>query len=127
MHQFRVGNLLLIPTIAHMGPPLATALASTVNVALLYGALRKRGHLVLDAQLKRRIPRAGVAALLMGAAMWFGNVLFQPYVTGTWPERWGAMLLLVTAGVLVYAAAVLVTGAFRPSEVRALLRRSSKA
>ena len=122
-----VGNLLLIPTIAHMGPPLATALASTVNVALLYGALRKRGHLVLDAQLKRRIPRAGVAALLMGAAMWFGNVLFQPYVTGTWPERWGAMLLLVTAGVLVYAAAVLVTGAFRPSEVRALLRRSSKA
>ena len=37
-----------------MGPPLATAIASTVNVALLYRTLRKRGHFVADAQLRRR-------------------------------------------------------------------------
>ena len=122
-----VGNLLLIPTIGVLGPPLATALASTVNVTLLYMTLRKRGHLTLDAQLKRRIPRAALAAVLMGAVMWFGNALFQPYVTGHWVERWGAMLVLVAAGVVVYAAAVLLTGAFRPSDVRQLLRRSPKA
>ncbi|MDB5696245.1 MAG: rane protein [Sphingomonas bacterium] len=122
-----VGNLLLIPSIGVLGPPLATALASTVNVVLLYATLRKRGHLVLDAQLKRRIPRAALAAVLMGVAMWFGNVLFQPFVTGTWVERWGAMLVLVGSGMLVYALAVLATGAFRPSEVRQLLRRSPKA
>ncbi|HEU0044565.1 murein biosynthesis integral membrane protein MurJ [Sphingomonas sp.] len=122
-----IGNLLLIPTIGHIGPPLATALASTVNVVLLYAGLRKRGHFAPDAQLKRRIPRAALAALLMGAAMWFGNALFQPYVTGTAVERWGAMLLLVTSGGLIYALAVLLTGAFRPAEVRQLLRRSPKA
>lgn len=120
-------NLALIPTIGHMGPPLATAAASTINVALLYRALRRRGQFAPDAQLRRRIPRAGLAALLMGGLMWFGNALFQPYVTGDSLERWGAMLVLVTSGVLVYAAAVLATGAFRLSEVRQLVRRSPKA
>ena len=121
-----VGNLALIPTIGVLGPPLATALASTVNVVLLFAALRRRGHLVLDARLKRRIPRAALAAVLMGVAMWFGNALFQPYVTGTWPERWGAMLVLVGAGVVVYGIAVLATGAFRPRDVRLLFRRSAQ-
>ena len=70
---------------------------------------------------------AAAAAALMGIAMWFGNALFQPYVTGSWVERWGAMLVLVSMGVLVYAAAVLLTGAFRPSDVRQFFRRSLKA
>jgi putative peptidoglycan lipid II flippase len=122
-----IGNLALIPTVGHVGPPLATALASTLNMVLLYGALRRNGHLRLDAQLRRRVPRALLAAVLMGVAMWFGNVLFQPYVTGTAVERWGAMLLLVASGGLVYALAVLATGAFRPAELRQLLRRSPKA
>ena len=39
-----VGNLILIPTIAYRGPPLATAIASSVNVAMLYVTLRRRGH-----------------------------------------------------------------------------------
>jgi putative peptidoglycan lipid II flippase len=120
-------NLALIPTIGHVGPPLATAAASLVNVALLYRALRRRGQFLPDAQLKRRVPRAALAALLMGGVMWFGNALVQPYVTGSSLERWGAMLVLVASGVLVYAAAVLATGAFRLSEVRQLLRRSPKA
>ena len=120
-------NLALIPTVGHMGPPLATAAASLVNVALLYRALRRRGHFMPDAQLKRRLPRAALAALLMGGVMWFGRTLFQPYVIGTSLERWGAMLVLVASGVLVYGAAVLATGAFRLSEVRQLFRRSPKA
>ena len=55
------GNLILIPVLAqfgygHVGPPLATALSSTVNVWMLYATLRKRGHFIADAQLKRRVP-----------------------------------------------------------------------
>ena len=119
-------NLALIPTIGHRGPPLATAIASTVNVALLYRTLRVRGQFVADARLRRRIPRAALAAVLMGVAMWFGNALFQPYVTGTSLERWGAMLVLVASGGLVYGLAVLATGAFRTADVRQLLRRSPK-
>ena len=36
------GNLILIPTIGHVGPPLATALAATVNMVLLYRALGRQ-------------------------------------------------------------------------------------
>ena len=122
-----LANLLLIYPLAHMGPPLATALASTVNVALLYRELRRRGQFVPDAQLKRRIPRATLAALLMGAALWLGTDLLGPFVTGPSIQRWGAMLVLVTAGALVYGAAVVATGAFRLGEVRQLVRRTPKA
>ena len=59
----------------------------------------------------------------MGAAMWFLNDLFGAHVAGPALERWLAMLALVTTGVLVYAAATFATGALRPADVKALLRR----
>ncbi|HEX8485627.1 murein biosynthesis integral membrane protein MurJ [Sphingomonas sp.] len=118
-------NLVLIVPLQHVGPPLATALASTLNVVLLYRTLRKRGQFVPDAQLKRRIWRLALAAIIMGAVMWGLNGLFQPYVAGAAIERWGAMLALVGTGAVVYAAATFATGAFRVADIRALVRRRS--
>jgi putative peptidoglycan lipid II flippase len=118
-----IGNLILIPTIGHVGPPLATAIAALVNVALLYATLRKRGHFAADARLKRRLPRLTLAALLMGAALWLLGDLFAPYVAGNFVERLVALGLLVSGGILVYGAASFVTGAYRPSDFRALRRR----
>jgi putative peptidoglycan lipid II flippase len=116
-------NLALIPTIGHIGPPLATAVAATVNVALLYFTLRKRGHFVADAQLIRRGWRLGVAALLMGAAMWPLLGFFMPYTTGSWWVRGAAMAALVGTGCLVYAIAALISRAFTLSELRAQFTR----
>jgi putative peptidoglycan lipid II flippase len=116
-------NLALIVPLRHMGPPLATAIASTVNVALLYRTLARRGQFVPDAQLRRRAPRLLVAALAMGAAMFFLNDLFTPYVTGSTFERWGALVVLVGTGGLVYAAATVLTGAVRPADLKRLIRR----
>ena len=116
-------NLAFIYPLGHMGPPLATALASTVNVVLLWRALVARGHFVVDAQLKRRAWRLVLAALLMGVVMWFANDLFRPYTTGPSLHRWGAMLVLVSAGALVYFAATFLFGAFRMADVRRLVRR----
>jgi putative peptidoglycan lipid II flippase len=118
-------NLAFIVPLKHVGPPLATAIASTVNVVLLYRTLAKRGHFVPDAQLRRRAPRLLVAAAMMGAAMWFLNAQFQPYVTGTNWERWGALAVLVATGGLVYAAATILTGAVRKSDLTRLVRRST--
>jgi putative peptidoglycan lipid II flippase len=117
-------NLLLIKPLGHMGPPLATAIASTVNVAMLYRTLVRRGHFVPDARLRRRTWRLLVAALIMGVVMFFLNDLFQPFVTGTSIQRWGAMLVLVATGGVVYAIATLLTGAFRLGDISTLLRRS---
>jgi putative peptidoglycan lipid II flippase len=117
-------NLMLIKPLGHMGPPLATAVASTVNVALLYRTLVARGHFTADARLVRRTWRLLVAALLMGAVMFFLNHLFQPFVTGTSVERWGAMVVLVATGGVVYAIATLLTGAFRLGDIATLVRRT---
>jgi putative peptidoglycan lipid II flippase len=64
-----------------------------------------------------------LAALLMGVVMWFANDLFRPYTTGPSLHRWGAMLVLVSAGALVYFAATFLFGAFRMADVRRLVRR----
>jgi putative peptidoglycan lipid II flippase len=119
-------NLAFIVPLAHVGPPLATAIASTVNVALLWRTLNRRGHFVADAQLARRAPRLLAAAVLMGVVMWFATDLFRPYVTGGNVARWGAMFVLVASGMVVYAAATLLFGAFRPADIRNLIRKQAK-
>ena len=116
-------NLALIPTVAHVGPPLATAVSAWVNVAMLYVTLRRRGHFALDRQLTHRLPRFALASLLMGAALFFADTLVAPWTTGAVVTRILGMVALVGAGAIVYGIACLVTGAFRLADLRALLRR----
>ena len=66
-----------------------------------------------------------LAAILMGGAMALLNARFQPYVTGTNLERWGALITLVVTGMLVYAVATFATGAFRLGDIKRLVRRNS--
>jgi putative peptidoglycan lipid II flippase len=117
-------NLAFIVPLKHLGPPLATALASCVNVVLLYLALKKRGHFVADLRLRHRAVRLLGAALVMGVAMYFLDDLFTPYTTGASLTRWIAMFILVGTGGLVYAVACFVLRAYRPADLRALLRRT---
>lgn len=116
-------NLAFIVPLKHMGPPLATAIASTVNVAMLWRTLVRRGHFVADAQLRRRAWRLALAAILMGVVMWFANALFVPYTTGPSLTRWAAMFVLVALGGVVYLAATFLFGAFRLADVKALISR----
>jgi putative peptidoglycan lipid II flippase len=118
-----VGNVILIPTVGVVGPPLATALSSTVNIGMLWRTLRRRGHFETDRQLRRRAPRMGLAALIMGALLYFAAPHFDPYLTGSLIVRVLGLGILVGAGGAVYAAACFVTGAFSLADLRALLRR----
>ena len=126
-----LGNLILIPLLSrfgygHVGPPLATALSSTVNVWLLYTTLAKRGYFVADARLKRRIPRLALAALLMGVAIFGVDQLLDPWLNGRIWERYAALVALVGAGVAVYGLACFLTGAFVLDDVRTLMRRRAR-
>ncbi|KAG6382636.1 hypothetical protein SASPL_157688 [Salvia splendens] len=114
-------NLAFIPTIAHIGPPLATAIAAWVNFAMLYVTLRRRGHFAFDRQLAHRLPRFAIAALLMGGALFFADRIVAPWTTGEVLTRIIGMVALVGAGSLVYGLACLATGAFRLADLRALL------
>lgn len=116
-------NLAFIVPLAHVGPPLATAIASTVNVVLLYHTLRKRGDFAPDARLKRRAWRLAVAAVAMGTALWFTTDLVQGYVGGFWYQRAFVLATLVAAGSLVYGAATLLLGAFTRADIALFFRR----
>jgi putative peptidoglycan lipid II flippase len=123
-----VGNIILIPLLGrygfgHVGPPLATALSSSVNVWMLYRTLRKRGHFEADRQLKRRIPRLLVASVIMGALLLFVTPYVEPYLTGSLLSRAAGLAALVGSGVALYAVACLVTGAFAIDDIKLLLRR----
>jgi putative peptidoglycan lipid II flippase len=118
-------NLALIVPLEHMGPPLATAIASSVNVALLYLTLVRRGHFSADARLRRRAPRLLLAALAMGGALWAVQDRLMPYVHGSWLVRGAMLAVLVTAGALVYGLATLALGAFTKDDLKLLRRRSA--
>jgi putative peptidoglycan lipid II flippase len=119
-------NLAFILPLKHVGPPLATALASIVNVGMLYHTLRKRGHFESDARLRRRIPRLAIAAVIMGAALYWFTPLVDPYMVGSIFRRFAALVVLVGSGVAVYGIACFVTGAFVLDDVKLLIRRGAR-
>jgi putative peptidoglycan lipid II flippase len=120
-------NLALILPLKHMGPPLATALASTVNVWMLYHTLKKRDHFEADARLRRKVPRLAIAAILMGVALFFVAPMIQPYLTGSIFRRAAGLLALVSAGGAVYAIACFLTGGFVLDDLKLMMRRSRQA
>ncbi len=121
------GNLILIPLIGHVGPPLATAIAALVNMALLYRMLRRRDHFVADAVLLRRLPRLLLASLLMGVALYLLQPLTAPFMDGPVAIRLAALAGLVIGGGAIYGLACFVTGAFRVTDLKTLLRRRGAA
>jgi putative peptidoglycan lipid II flippase len=106
-----------LPLLKHIGPALATSLASTFNMVVLGIALHRRGHLVADANLLRRLPRMGLAAAGMAATLWFAEApLFHI-------GRWFGLISVVTLGMAVYGSAALMLGAFDVKSLRRMLRR----
>jgi putative peptidoglycan lipid II flippase len=120
-------NLAFILPLKHVGPPLATALASTVNVWMLYHTLKKRGHFEADRRLRRRVPRLAIAAAIMGVALYWFAPLVDPYMTGSIVRRGLGLLVLVSAGGAVYAVACFLTGAFVLGDLKLLMRRTRQA
>ena len=111
--------------IAYIGLALATALTAWLNFALLSLTLRKRGHLVWDARLRRTVGRialsaAGMAVLLLGLS----RLLWDWFRSTRWLELI-ALGVLVGGGGLAYLALAHVTGAQRLDEVLRRLKRKS--
>lgn len=114
------GNLLSVLALnaGFVGIALSTALAAWVNVLLLYGALHRRDHLQLDARFKAKAVRIIGASIAMGAALFALNPWLDPYMSGNWPERVGALVALCGIGGAVYGVAVLLLGGASLGELR---------
>jgi putative peptidoglycan lipid II flippase len=113
----------LFPFIGHVGIALATALSSTLQAALLWLVLKRRGYLVADERLRSRAPRTLAAALIMALVLWFLADGLAGSLAGPLGWRIAALIALVAGGLVIFAAAAHLLGAARLNEMRATLGR----
>ena len=106
-----------LPLLKHIGPALATSLSSIFNVVALGLILRRRGYLVADNALLRRLPRMALAAVAMAVTLYAAEAPLFRF------ERVFALVALVTLGLAAYALAALLLGAFDTASLRRLARR----
>lgn len=116
-------SLILFQFYGYVGIALGTAGAAWVNCALLYFTLRRRGLLVIDAKLRRTLPRLFLAAAGLGLALWFGIKPLAPYLQDGELVRAVALAVLVVGGLGVYLVLVIATGAMPLSEIKRFFKR----
>ncbi len=101
-------SLALMHPLKHVGPPLATTVAMTVNVALLAALLLRRGYFVPDRLLASRTLRMVAAAAAMSVVLWRARVLLVPIAGVHVPVL--KLAALIAAGFGTYAAAAAALG-----------------
>ena len=120
-------NLSLIWSLAQVGLALATSLAAIVNCLALGIVLARRGHLVIDARLRRRVVRMVVAALVMaGVCLGLQHSAYAMLEADRW-GRWLGLAILVGGGLGAYVGAAELLGACGLRELAAGLRRRTPA
>jgi len=101
----------------HLALGLASALASYINLGLLWMWLRRSGVYQRKPGWKKFLLRLALACLAMAAVVWGGLQWVGDFTAlPKWP-RIGSLLGLVAAGGLTYALAQLALG-FRPRDLR---------
>ncbi|MCW0235540.1 MAG: murein biosynthesis integral membrane protein MurJ [Ferrovibrio sp.] len=117
-------GLALLPVLAHAGLALATAMAANVNTLLLLITLYRRGLWEADDRLKRRSLLILLAAAAMALVLFLlDRLALTDWYAGDFWYRSAALIVLVGSGLAVYLACVMLFGATRPSEWKAILRR----
>ena len=90
---------------------------------LLGGRLLSLGHLAFDARLKRRLPRALLASLVMGVVVWAIAQGTAPWLDLGAAAKAGALGLLVAGGLVSYFGLAFATRALERQDLKLLSRR----
>jgi len=101
--------------------PIATAIASWINVAMLWQILRKRGY-GADLRLWTKLKRMTLASLAMGVVLVGASWLLDGSLE-TQAARVLALFGLVMIGIATYVIAARIFGAFTLAELKGSLRR----
>jgi putative peptidoglycan lipid II flippase len=109
----------------HLGIAVATTLGGWLNALLLYRTLLTRGYFVADARLGRVMPMILLSSAMMGITLWLTADWLDPWLASTQglPTRGTSLAILVGIGLLVYAGAILATGALGFRQLESFLRR----
>ena len=116
-----VVSLALFGPLGHVGIAIATTVAAWVNVILLARGLKGMVH--LDKHFWTRSLRIVVASLVMGALVWLGLQVLEPWFFEAFWKKCVALALLIGLGVSVYAVLVLALKATSIAELKAGFKR----
>jgi putative peptidoglycan lipid II flippase len=117
----------LMGVMGFVAAALATSAAAWIMVWQLWRGSRAMGQEArLDDQMRRRLWRIVLAALVMGVVLHGLHLVLAPWLV-TGGVRYLALLALVVGGSVAYFAFGQAIGAFQLSELRNSLRRSRKA
>ncbi len=119
--------LSLIWSLGHVGIALATAGAAWINAGLLYAILVRRGHFAPDARLLRRLPRVLLASAAMALALRLALAAQERWPPPGDAAEAASLAATVALGLGTYALAGQLLGAFRLSEIGAMMRRQADA
>lgn len=124
---FRVAGLM-----PHVGIAIATTLSAWANAYLLWATLGGRGHFEADDRLRRNLRMIGLASAVMGVAVWaMAALVAAPYLLASAgvARQVGALALVLSAGLVIYALAIQATGVIRWGEFlqRLFVRRQREA
>ncbi len=115
-------NLAFMIPLAHMGPALATSVAAIANCIGLAFVLHRRRQWQPDYLLKRRVSGMVAASVAMGLVLYaVRSVLFSIPMHGV--IRFAALGALIAIGMLVYAAAAQLFGAYDLRQVTRMMSR----
>lgn len=121
--------LWLFPSIGAPGIAVASSVAGWANAAMLFAVLVWRGHWGNDWPLLTRIPRLGIAAAIMAAALYYGAQWLAPQLAANAPvwTQAGALALLCLGGLVVYLAVAFGIGGASLGMIRRNVRRGGRA
>ncbi|OSQ52514.1 murein biosynthesis integral membrane protein MurJ [Marivita geojedonensis] len=113
----------LAPVIGWIAPAIATTVAGWVMVWMLALGSRRMGDVArFDDQFRQRIWRVCLASAVMGAVLWAATVLLGPFFAMA-GIRFIALTVLIGTGMVSYAIAGQLIGAFSLREFRSAFRR----
>jgi putative peptidoglycan lipid II flippase len=117
-------SVLLLPSLGHVGVAIGAAFSGWFSAAMLAVIIARRIGFSLDAAARRRLPRIGLAALVMGAAIAALQTALWPWLSH--PSGLLRLLVLgalIGGGFLVYAAILHFLGVAQLRELMKTLRR----
>jgi putative peptidoglycan lipid II flippase len=118
-----IGGVLLFPRLGYIGVAAAIAMSGWVGAGLLGTLLFRRRWLQIDANARHRLPRICFATITMAGAVGYANHVIGAGFASS-PARLAILAALVTLGVAVYLAGLLLLGVVAFRELAVLQRKS---
>ena len=101
----------------------ASVIGAWINVAFLAVVLARRGYYTMPVVLLGRIARQLVAALALGAALWFARDALAGWYSAGLFARLAALLALVLCAAVVYFGVAFAVGAIDRQRIVALTKK----